>query len=127
DAKKRFGLTIAQTDQHWTWLKVMPLTPQDQREFTIAQLGVVNYANAISPKEFPLRIMWREPNNNTQTWEFTEVVRNDKTKVSPLDFTIEEDKKAGWKVQLVPAPNSALQRPNQPNNIVPAGGFTPRK
>lgn len=127
EAKKRFALSIEKADKDWTWLKINPLTPQDQKEFTVAILGMVNYVNRVGPKDFPIYIKWKEVNNNTMQWEITETIRNDKTKVSPLDFTIDEDKKAGWKVQLVPAPNTSLQSQRQPSTIVPAGGYTPKK
>jgi TIGR03009 family protein len=125
DAKKRFSLNIDKADKDWTWLRIVSLTAQDQKDFVVAILGLVNYQNKLGPKDFPLIIKWKEPNNNTNQWEITESIRNDRTKVSPLDFTIEEDKKAGWKVQLVPAQGSAVQPPRGPNGVTQAGAYTP--
>ncbi|MFO0814807.1 MAG: hypothetical protein U0796_16430 [Gemmatales bacterium] len=124
EAKKRFAMSIAQRDQHYTWLRIQPLTDQDRRDFAVAQLGLVNYANAISPKHFPLRIMWREPGNTEQSWEFKTVVRNDLNRVTVADFNVEDAKKAGWQVKQAPT----QAQTNRPTQGVPTGGGSiPRK
>lgn len=126
EARKRFAISFVQQDEHYTWLKVIPLTAQDQRDFRVAQLGIVRYANAISPKDFPLKIMWREPSETTQTWDFKSVVRNDVTKVNLTDFNVENEKRQGWQIKEAPA-QSSQQQPTTPNNVLPAGANAPRK
>lgn len=96
---KRFKLSIVQQDKDYTWILCEPLTPQDQKDFRKALLGVINYANTVTPKDFPLRISWQEPGNKEITWNFKAVVRNDLTKVAMSDFTVENEKKAGWKLR----------------------------
>jgi TIGR03009 family protein len=121
DAKRRFAMSIVKKDDHYTWLRIEPLTEQDQKDFKVAQLGLVNYDNAISPKHFPIRIMWRENGNKDLSWEFKAVVRNDLNRVSVADFNVENDKKAGWKIVQAPPQNRPLQG-------TPTGGGTlPRK
>jgi len=124
DARKRFEMFIIQQDQHYTWIRIKPLTPQDQRDFAEAQLGVINYANAITPKDFPIRIMWREPGNKLLSWEFKSVVRNDLTRVSMADFTVENEKKQGWQLREAPALGAA---PNTTPGIPTSGNGAPRK
>jgi TIGR03009 family protein len=125
EANKRFDMSVVQYDKNYTWVKVNPLTPQDQRDFKIAQLGVVNYANALSPKYFPLRIMWKEPSNNDISWEFKEVIRNDMAKVTMNDFSVELEKKAGWQLREVPPQGAAAS--NTPPGIPTSGNGAPRK
>lgn len=126
-AQRRFDLTIAQQDKDWTWIKVLPRTEQDLRDFEIALLGLVNYANQISPKYFPVQIKWREKGSKDErTWTFKQVVRNDLSKVGPMDFTIEEDKKRGWTLKEVP-PQGSMSRPPATNPVTPAGAVVPRK
>lgn len=124
DSNKRFNMAVVQQDKDYTWIKIVPLTGQDQRDFTVAQLGVVNYANAISPKYFPLRIMWREPGGNDVSWDFKEVTRNDLNKVTMSDFTVEAEKKAGWQLREAPPQGAAASTPPQGT---PTGGGAPRK
>lgn len=124
-AKRRFTMSVVQQDQHYTWIKIIPLTPQDQRDFAVAQLGVVRYANAISPKDFPLRIMWREPGNKELSWEFKSVVRNDLTRVNMTDFSVEPEKKAGWQLREAPAMGAATTNPTQ--GTPTSGSGVPRK
>lgn len=127
EARKRFDISFVQQDDHYVWLKVTPLTAQDQREFKVAQLGIVKYANAISPKDFPLKIMWREPGESMQTWDFKSVVRNDLNKVSMMDFTVENEKRQGWQIKEAPAQSSQQPPTGQPNQVLPTGGSVPRK
>lgn len=121
DAKKRFAMSMVKKDDHYTWLRIEPLTEQDQKDFVVAQLGLVNYENAISPKHFPLRIMWREKSNKELSWEFKAVIRNDLNRVTVADFNIENDKKAGWKLVQAPAQTRPLQ------GTPTGGGSLPRK
>jgi TIGR03009 family protein len=123
DANKRFKLDIAQQDKDWTWLRVEPRTEQDNRDFTLAMLGLVNYANVTTPKFFPLQIKWREPGKNVRTWTFKQVIRNDPSKVTAMDFTIEEDKKRGWQLKEAPPLGATLPTPGAPGT--PTGN--PRK
>lgn len=125
DARKRFSMSIVQQDQHYTWIKIIPLTAQDQRDFAVAQLGVIKYANAVSPKDFPLRIMWREPGGKDLSWDFKAVVRNDLTKVGMADFAVENEKKAGW--QLREAPGLGTAAPTAPPGVPTSGNGAPRK
>lgn len=125
-AQRRFNLAVAQQDKDWTWIKVVPLTEQDKKDFAIALLGLVNYANAVSPKYFPLQIKWREIGNTERTWTFKQVLRNDPSKVTAMDFTIEEDKKRGWTLKEVP-PQGSMSRQPAPNPITPAGAVAPKK
>jgi TIGR03009 family protein len=129
DAKKRFEMLIAKQEKDWTWIQVRAKEAQDQKDFTVANVGVINQAFAVAPKFFPLIIQWREPNGNIQSWHFQSVIRNDGTKVGPMDFSIEEDKKRGWQVRIVPN-EGALQKPNPANpagGVVPTGANAPRK
>ncbi|MFT3880487.1 MAG: hypothetical protein QM703_12595 [Gemmatales bacterium] len=96
---KRFKLSIVQQDKDYTWILCEPLTPQDQKDFSKALLGVVNISNSVSPKDFPLRISWLEPGKKEIIWNFKAVVRNDLTKVAMSDFTVENEKKQGWKLR----------------------------
>jgi hypothetical protein len=126
DAKKRFDMLIAKQDKDWTWIQVRAKVPQDLKDFTVANVGVINQAFAHAPKFFPLMIQWKEPSNNIQTWHFQSVIRNDPTKVNVMDFNIEDDKKRGWQVRIVPN-EGALRQPNPPGPVVPAGANVPRK
>jgi len=121
DARKRFSMSIVQQDKHYTWIKIIPLTDQDRRDFAVAQLGVIQYANAISPKDFPLQIMWREPGGKDLSWNFKSVVRNDLNRVSIADFTVD---KQGWQVREAPALGAA---PNTTPGIPTSGNGAPRK
>lgn len=123
EANNRFAMSIVQQNKDYTWIRVNPLTAQDQRDFKVAQLGVVNFANTISPKFFPLRIMWQEPGGNEISWEFKSVVRNDANKVTMADFSVEAEKKAGWQLREAPAQGAAA---NNPAQGTPTGG-APRK
>lgn len=126
DARKRFSMSIVQQDQHYTWIKINPLTDQDKRDFVVAQLGVIQYANAISPKDFPLQIMWREPGGKDLSWNFKSVVRNDLSRVSMADFTVENEKKQGWQLREAPALGAA-GAPRTTPGIPTSGNGVPRK
>lgn len=126
DARKRFAMSIVQQDKDYTWIRLQPLTPQDQKDFQVAQLGVIKYANTVSPKDFPLKVMWREPGGKDLSWSFVAVVRNDLTKVSMADFSVEAEKKAGWQLREAPA-QGANPPPTNPNKAIPTGGGPPRK
>ena len=54
----------------------------------VAQVGVINYPNAISPKHFPLQIQWREPGGKDITWNFTKVQINNPKGVTKTDFQL---------------------------------------
>lgn len=126
EANRRFTMSIVQQDKDYTWVRITPLTPQDQRDFSVAQLGVINYANAVSPKDFPLRIMWKEPGNKEISWLFRSVVRNDLTKVNMTDFSVENEKRQGWQLREAPA-LGAVQPGNNQLKGTPTGGGAPRK
>ncbi|MBL8825022.1 MAG: hypothetical protein JNJ77_20710 [Planctomycetia bacterium] len=126
DARKRFDMNIVQSDQNYNWIRVVPLTDQDRRDFTIAQLGVVKFANQISPKDFPLTIQWREPGKAEITWEFKAVVRNDGKLVNLTEFNVEAEKKAGWQIRQAPTQASLPATPPG-NGVQPAGANVPRK
>ncbi len=123
DARKRFTMSIAQQDQHYTWIKIIPLTDQDRKDFVVAQLGVIQYANAVSPKDFPLQIMWREPGGKDLSWNFKSVVRNDPNKVGMADFMVD---KKGWEVREAP-PLGAASAPRTTPGIPTSGNGAPRK
>ncbi|HMO35527.1 MAG TPA: hypothetical protein PKA06_05745, partial [Gemmatales bacterium] len=124
EATKRFRMSLVQEDQDYYWVRVEALTDQDKKDFVVAQLGVVKDAYPNCPKGFPAQIMYREPNNNLKTWIFKQVIRNDLTKVSMTDFSVEEEKKAGWK--LLPAiKQSNNNAGGGTGQVVPASGTVP--
>jgi TIGR03009 family protein len=123
DAVKRFQMEVVQEDQHYMWLRVVALTDQDKRDFTMAQLGVVKDAYPTCPKGFPAQIMYRDPAKSLKTWFFKQVIRNDLSKVTMADFSVEAEKKAGWK--FLPAPQQTSATPANQGQVIPASGNQP--
>jgi hypothetical protein len=101
DLYQRFEISLVQKDQHYSWIRFVPLKTGDQRDMTVAQVGVVNYRNAISPKHFPLQIMWREPSGKDISWNFTKVQINNPLAVTKNDFEVNmvQLRKEKWKDQ----------------------------
>lgn len=125
DARKRFTMSIVQDDPQNTWVRIVPLTAQDQRYFTIVQIGIAKAATPNAPKNFPLRIMWREPGGKELSWLFTTVVRNNLAQVTVPDFTIDNEKKQGWQVRE--APPLGASAPNTFPGVPTSGNGGPRK
>jgi len=125
DARKRFTMSISQDDPKTLWFKIVPLTPQDQRDFVVAQLGIDKIAAPGAPKNFPSRIMWREPGGKELSWEFKSVFRNDPNKVAATDFSVENEKKQGW--QEREAPSLGASGPNTSPGVPTKDNGTPRK
>ena len=99
DLYQRFEISLVQKDQHYSWIKFIPLNKEDKRDMSVAQVGVINYHNAISPKHFPLQIMWREPGSKDITWNFTKVQINNPLAVTKNDFQLNmvQLRKENWK------------------------------
>lgn len=123
DANKRFRMSLVQEDQYYHWLRVEAMTDQDRKDFTMAQLGVVKDAYPTCPKGFPAQIMYRDPARNLKTWVFKQVIRNDLSKVTMADFSVEAEKKAGW--QFRAAPSQTSQTPANAGQVLPAGANVP--
>jgi len=98
--ERDFKLAIVQTDKDYTWIRFVPVSPIAQRDVLVAQIGVINYKNAVSPANYPLSIIWREPDGKEATWRLTKVAINT-DEVQDLDFTLElpEYERNGWKVE----------------------------
>lgn len=121
DARKRFALSIVKDDPQTVWVRIQPLTAQDQQYFTILQIGIAKAARPNAPKDFPGRIMWREPGGKELDWQFQSVVRNNPAQISDADFSIENEKRQGWQVREAPPlgetiPGTFPQLPNSGNN-----------
>jgi hypothetical protein len=92
-------ISVVQSDDHYHWLRFEPATT-DTYSWTVAQVGVIKYQNTVSPKDFPVRIMWREPGGGLQTWTICKLIVNDIALVN--DELFQEDIKLQrlcWKVQ----------------------------
>jgi len=125
DARKRFTMSVIQDDPQTIWIRLKPLTAQDQRYFSLLQVGIAKAARPNSPKDFPLRIMWREPGGKELSWEFTSVVRNNLAQVTVADFTIENEKRQGWQVREAQA--MGVSTPNTSPGVPTSGNGVPRK
>lgn len=118
DSRKRFTMSIIQDDPNTLWFKIVPLTPQDQRDFVVALLGIDKVTKPGAPKNFPSCIKWQEPGQKEIAWYFRSVVRNDATRVAMTDFSVENEKKQGWQEREAPPLGGGSP---------PAGNGVPRK
>lgn len=98
DLNERFVMTIPYKDEHHTWIRMEPRTDKERRNTSVGQMGIVNYRNTISPRYFPLLIMWREPCGNEVRWNFKKVTFNDTKLVKASDFEIDAEQLVlrGW-------------------------------
>ncbi len=101
DIKKQFSMSLVQSDKDYTWIKFVPTSEKARRDIVVAQIGVINYQNAISPANFPLYVVWREPGSREIAWRVTKVSINDNDSVRESDFGIEirEYERNGWRIQ----------------------------
>ena len=98
DVHKRFAMTLVQQDEHYTWIRFVPQLQSTLRNYNVAQVGLINYANTLSPKGFPMKIMWRDVSGKEITWDFKQVQINQDDCVAESDFKVdlEQLKKNGW-------------------------------
>lgn len=98
EVHKQFKTEIVQQDQDYTWIRFVPQHQSIMRNYSIAQLGIINYANALSPQDFPLRMMWKDPGIKEFSWTFKAIQLNQDALVTASDFQIdvEQMKKKGW-------------------------------
>jgi hypothetical protein len=100
DIEDHFRVSLAHLDEHYTWLRFSP-KPKYAKYVVIGQIGVVNYANALSPGNYPLVLMWREPGNKEQKWSLTKAVINDPAEITPAQFQVDPALwKQGWTWKL---------------------------
>lgn len=125
DARKRFAMTIVQDDPTTLWIRIQPLTAQDQQYFTIVQIGIAKTAGPTAPKDFPGRIMWKEPGGKELDWKFQSVVRNNLAQVTQSDFTIENETRLGWQVREAPPLGATAPTPSP--GLPTSGNGPPRK
>lgn len=92
EAKRRFDLHLYKETDQYAWIRALPRTELDRRDFVKAEL-------VFSKKTYlPQQIKIVEPNRNQQIWMFTRLETNvnppiTKDKLAPLKVPVEK----GWK------------------------------
>jgi len=99
ELQQRFNLTVFREDQGRVWIRAIPKTSEEQKEFLIAQVGVLMSKGYSVPEYFPQIITWRDYAKD-YTYFVKQVSRNDVQKVQESDFNLDAHS-AGWKVEKV--------------------------
>jgi TIGR03009 family protein len=105
EAKRRYQFQLVKEDEHYFYLTVQPMFPQDKAEFTQARL-VLYKANFL-----PRQVWFQTPNQNEVLWELP--VLDLQTPVKADDFNRPPMPK-GWKEQLFPLANEPPASATQP-------------
>ncbi len=113
DVKARFDINLFKTDEHYIYMDIKPLRPNDQREF--AHLRLALYGPATKFAYLPAQVYMLKPNGDSELWKFTNP-QVDIPGVAPANFKFVPIPK--WEVKKAPpAPMGAA-----PGGPVPAGG-----
>lgn len=122
EAMKRYDIKVEKMDQFYTYLKILPRFENDQREFTVAELVIlnVNHPQGIIPKDFIAQFSWQEASKKINTWKIVGVWKNDQAQnyVKRSDFekpVLPKD----WKEQINDV-NTTTGRTNPMSNLPPS-------
>jgi TIGR03009 family protein len=122
-AKQRYQLRVAQENEWYTYVTVIPNYPEDQAEFIFARLAILNKETQMIPKDTPKEIFWVEPNKVEVKWDITRIQRDVPGTVSRDDFLPPDPRKlpAGWNFKYerplnAPPPEPRVIRPQQSGN-----------
>ncbi len=114
EVKTRFDIALFKTDEHYIYLDIKPLRPNDQREFQHLRLALYGPGPATAKVAYlPAQVYMLKPGGDTEVWKFTNP-QVDITGVTEADFRFVPIK--GWDIKDAPA---AAGGP------VPAGGGAP--
>ena len=105
EAKNRYQLSLAPSDQYYHYLLIQPKYPQDKADFTTARLSLLR-SNFL-----PRQVWFHQPNGNEVTWDFPRSQAG--VDIPAADFQ-KPATPAGWKVENVPVEAKAKIRSNGP-------------
>jgi TIGR03009 family protein len=119
DVKERFDITLFKTDEHYIYLDIKPLRPNDQREFQHLRLALYGPGPAIAKFAYlPAQVYMLKPNGDTEVWKFSNP-QVDLPGVAPANFAFVPVK--GWDVKQ--APQQPIGGAGPPKGVAPAGGM----
>lgn len=123
DVKKRFNVTLADTDKFYVYLHIKPLLGADQREFKQIHLALYGPGPDTAPMAYlPAAVRVYKPNGDTEKWTFTNL-KVDLPDVTAKEFQYVAITDKGWKFQKAPP---AVANGPVSAGTPPAGGAGPR-
>jgi TIGR03009 family protein len=132
DARDRYTLRAEEKPKakDFIYLNVLPKTPADKQEFTVAQLVFYHPEVGTSYPKFadlallPKRLWFKSPNGDQATWTFDEANLNPRLEKS--DFVPSSPPKE-WRIENADATPAADRRRPQSNYTVPNPDVPPSK
>jgi TIGR03009 family protein len=111
EAKRRFDLTLLKEDQHYAYFEVKPRLLEDQAEFSIARIALLQ--TTMMPRE----MQFVAPKGDVLKWDIESIDIN--ARVSAADFATPRTP-PGWQMQQMPPPG-APAAPPPPTRVRPQG------
>jgi TIGR03009 family protein len=132
DARKRYTLRAEEKPdaKYHVYLTVLPKTPADKQEFTVAQLVFYHPDIGTVQRQYadwallPARLWFKSPNGDEATWTFSEPNLNPKLEKSNF---VPSSPPKDWRVENADATPAADRKRPQSNYTIPNPDVPPTK
>jgi TIGR03009 family protein len=117
DAKDRYEITLSKEDANYVYLSIAPKFGKDKQEFKMISMALFGPRTPFP--YLPCKVIKVEPNDNTETWDFTKP----QTNLQGIDESVFKYVRVpGFREVQAPPPQPPM-RPGQPN--LPGGNGLP--